>query len=145
MAPFMIDPQGHICIGTADAKGYALAIGGPVIAESMTVKVRSQWPDLVFKPKYRLTSLKDLESYISKNDHLPGIPSQKEVTDHGVELGEINKLLLKKIEELTLYIIAEKHVSNKQAESITRMSRLIKRQGLQLKQLSETIKNKKNK
>jgi hypothetical protein len=65
----------------------------------------SCWPDYVFNKDYKLPSLNELEQFIAQNQHLPNVPSAAEVEANGVELGEMNALLLQKVEELTLYII----------------------------------------
>ena len=70
------------------------------------------WPDYVFNKEYQLTPLNELEQFITENQHLPNVPSAAEVEANGVELGEMNALLLQKVEELTLYIIQlEKRLS----------------------------------
>jgi len=102
-----IDANGDVSIGTFDAKGYKLAVAGSAVAESMTVKLQSNWPDYVFKPAYHLPSLTQIKSYIDKNGHLPEMPSEKEVAKEGINLGEMNKILTKKVEELTLYLIEQ--------------------------------------
>lgn len=63
------------------------------------------WSDYVFKPTYKLIPLSEVKTYIDQNQHLPEIPSEEEVKKDGINLGEMNKLLLKKVEELTLYLI----------------------------------------
>ncbi len=65
----------------------------------------SGWSDFVFDESYRLPSLSELERYVKENRHLPDIPTESEVKQGGVDLGEMNALLLQKVEELTLYII----------------------------------------
>jgi len=67
----------------------------------------SKWKDCVFEESYKLISLKETEAFIKQNRHLPGIPSEKEVLDNGINVSEMNALLLQKIEELTLYIIEQ--------------------------------------
>jgi hypothetical protein len=70
------------------------------------------WPDYVFNKEYKLPTLNELEQFIAENQHLPNIPSAAEVVENGFELGEMNALLLQKVEELTLYIIQlEKRLS----------------------------------
>lgn len=108
---------GNVGIGTTDTKGYKLGVNGSAIATSVTVKLNSAWPDYVFKPSYQLPALADVKSYIDKNQHLPEIPSEQEIAKDGQNLGEMNKLLLKKVEELTLYLI-EKEDIEKQQEKI---------------------------
>ena len=67
---------------------------------------RGEWPDYVFGEEYKLMDLKELESYVNANKHLPGVPSSCEVEEQGdVDLGEMNAILLEKVEELTRYVI----------------------------------------
>ncbi len=105
-----VDFKGNIGIGTttyidaADGnKEYKLSVNGHVRAES--VKVYTNWADFVFQTDYKLPPLEEVEEYIKENGHLKDIPSTEEVEANGIELGEMNKLLLQKIEELTLYTI----------------------------------------
>ena len=85
--------------------GYALAINGRVLSTEVKVLLRSAWGDFVFDDTYELEPLEEVEEYIEENNHLPGIPSAKEVQEEGVELGEMVRLQMIKIEELTLHII----------------------------------------
>lgn len=100
---------GQVGIGTTEYNDttsgvdYALSVAGKVRAES--VKVYTGWADYVFEDDYILPTLQDVENYIQTNGHLKDIPSANTVEKHGIELGEMNKLLLQKIEELTLYTI----------------------------------------
>lgn len=96
---------GNVGIGVADTRGYKLAVGGAMIAESVMVKLQGSWPDFVFLPGYSLPNLLDVEKYIREKGHLPGIPSALEVKNEGINLGEMNAKLLKQIEELTLHLI----------------------------------------
>jgi hypothetical protein len=106
IVPVLItDGNGNIALNTYDAKGYKLAVNGPAIATAMTVKLNSNWPDYVFKKDYTLPALSDVKAFIDQNQHLPEIPSEQDIAKDGQNLGEINKLLLKKVEELTLYLI----------------------------------------
>ena len=101
-------PSGILHIGTTDrANGYHLAVAGKAIAEEVVVKLQSNWPDYVFSPNYELPPLPRLATYIRNNRHLPGIPPASEVKDSGIALGEMNKMLLEKVEELTLYLIRQ--------------------------------------
>lgn len=102
-----VTPIGDVGIGVSDTKGYRLAVGGKIIGEEVVVKLQASWPDYVFESTYKALSLTDLEKFILANKHLPEIPSADEVAQNGVTLGEMNVLLLKKIEELTLYIIEQ--------------------------------------
>ena len=82
---------------------YKLAVKGAIRADR--VKVYTTWADFVFEKNYILPTLEDVEKHIQQNGHLKDIPSAKEVEANGIELGEMNKKLLQKVEELTLYII----------------------------------------
>lgn len=87
------------------ASGYKVSVDGKMIAEELRVELSGDWPDYVFEDSYDLKSLYDLEAEIKKQGHLPGIPSAKEVASDGFEVGDMNRMLLEKIEELTLYTI----------------------------------------
>ena len=108
-----INDAGNVAIGTTDSKGYKLAVAGKAVAEEVTVKLQASWPDYVFNSDYNLLSLEEVKTYIDKNKHLPEVPSAKEMEANGVKLGEMNMLLLKKIEELTLYVIEQNKSINK--------------------------------
>jgi hypothetical protein len=106
----------NIGIGTSNftdgADTYRLSVKGKIRAEE--VKVYNTWADYVFSPAYELPTLKQVENYIAHNGHLPNVPSAKEITEKGLELGEMAKIQQEKIEELTLYIIAQ----NKRIEAL---------------------------
>ncbi len=121
-----ITALGEVGIGTSDTRGYKLAVAGNIIGESITVKLQGSWPDYVFTPLHKQPSLPELESYIKANRHLPEMPSAKEAEENGINIGEMNAKLLKKIEELTLYLIEkDKQLSNQQ-EDIDEMKRQLK-------------------
>lgn len=105
-----LDINGNLGIGTTTAGSYKLAVEGTIGARKIQV-TQTSWADFVFKPSYNLPSLGDIEKYISENQHLPNIPAESDVIANGVDLGEMNKLLLQKVEEITLYLI-EEHKSN---------------------------------
>lgn len=100
--------NGNVGIGTTDPKGYKLAVNGSAIFTSAWVKAHYNWPDYVFHPGYSLLPLDSLSHYIETNHHLPDIPSADSVARDGINLGANQALLLKKIEELTLYVIEQK-------------------------------------
>jgi len=101
---------GKIAIGTGtdDLKGnHRLYVNGSIVTTEVKVEYYKNWPDYVFNPGYKI-DLEDTENYINKNKHLPGIPSSEDIARNGLELGEMQKLLLEKIEELTLIVIEHK-------------------------------------
>ncbi len=102
-----INDNGDIVMGNttvAPKAGYKLSVDGKVVCEELLVQL-SPWPDYVFKPDYKLASLLEVEQYIQENNHLPGIPTAEEVESEGLNVGEMQKLMMEKIEELTLYLI----------------------------------------
>lgn len=98
---------GSVCIGTTTNFTYKLAVNGSAIFTQAVVKQNANWPDYVFQPSYRLPSLDSLKTYIRDNSHLPEVPSEQEIQDKGQDLGANEVLLLKKVEELTLYVIQQ--------------------------------------
>ncbi len=102
---------GSVLIGSLPAAGLPadskLAVNGNIYAKKLKVTA-ANWSDYVFEPKYRLRPLHEVESYIKANKHLPDIPSASEVETNGIDVGENQALLLKKVEELTLYVISLK-------------------------------------
>ncbi|WP_298731625.1 hypothetical protein [uncultured Chitinophaga sp.] len=90
----------------------ALRVNGDIAAKRLKV-MQTGWPDYVFQPDYCLPSLLELEEYVKANRHLPDMPSAKEVEKEGLDVGEMNKKLLQKVEELTLYLIDMKKEINR--------------------------------
>lgn len=112
---------GNVGIGTTlvnNPNGYKLAVNGKIGAKEVQVEnTSSSWADYVFEPDYELMPLNDLAAFVKSNKHLPEIPSKAEVEEHGHKLGEMDVLLLKKVEELTLYVIQlQEENKNQQAE-----------------------------
>lgn len=97
-------PSGNVGIGTNLTNGYKLAVEGTIGAREVNVNAAT-WSDYVFNDDYKLPSLETVEKYINQYHHLPEVPLEKDVKERGVNVGEMNALLLKKIEELTLYVI----------------------------------------
>jgi len=125
----VINSIGNVAIGTTDPHGYKLAVNGDAIATSMTVKLYAAWPDYVFKPAYHLPTLNEVKTYIDQNHHLPDMPSAEQVAKDGLSLGEMNAKLLKKVEELTLYLIEKdkeiKEVKQSQQQEIDELKKQV--------------------
>ncbi|MDD3860067.1 MAG: hypothetical protein PHW83_07705 [Bacteroidales bacterium] len=114
---FAISRDGNVGIGTINPQ-YLLDVRGT--AHFCEVRVRTEnWCDFVFADNYKLPNLVELEEFIETNRHLPGVPSEAEVIENGVDLGEMNKVLLQKVEELTLIIIEQNKVLMEQSERIS--------------------------
>jgi hypothetical protein len=117
--------SGNIGIGTSPGSSFKLAVEGKIGAREVNVTLANPWPDYVFEKSYSLPSLEEVKSYINQNKHLPEVPSAKEIEANGVNLGEMNMLLLKKIEELTLYIIDQNKAIGAQNEKIEGLQKQI--------------------
>ncbi|MEO7265451.1 MAG: hypothetical protein ABIW38_11080 [Ferruginibacter sp.] len=100
---------GQVSIGipVAAASGYKLTVDGKMICEEVKVKLRSAWPDYVFDETHQLMPIEKLSQFIQSNKHLPNIPAAATVEKDGIELGDMQKRMMEKIEELTLYIIEQ--------------------------------------
>ena len=109
--------QGNVGINTNRlAAGYALSVNGGVIAEKVMIKYQAEWPDYVFEPSYNLMPMHDLRTFVTQNKHLPEVPSAAEI-ENGLDVGQLQGILLKKIEELTLYTLQlQEQVERQQAE-----------------------------
>lgn len=105
------DNNGNVGIGTLSPT-QKLTVNGTIYGKEVKVDLSVPGPDYVFEEGYKLTSLEDIETYIDQNKHLSEVPSAKEMERDGIQLGEMNMLLLKKIEELTLHMIELKKENN---------------------------------
>jgi hypothetical protein len=126
-----IQKNGNVGIGTDNPGSFKLAVEGKIVAREIQVTLQSPFPDYVFASEYKLRSLFSLENYISKNKHLPGIPSAAEVEkEGGIQLGDMNVKLLEKIEELTLYVIElnkKNEEINKKVEKLEKENEALKK------------------
>ena len=100
----VINNSGNVGIGTSNLGSYKLSVNGKIRATEIKVEVYP-WSDYVFNSNYRLKTLDEVEKYIIENKHLPDVPDEEEVKSNGINVGEMNSILLRKIEEQTLYII----------------------------------------
>lgn len=82
-----------------------LDVDGKILCGEVEIISLGKWKDYVFEDNYNLRPLQDVEDFIFKNGHLPDLPSESEVLENGYNIGEMDALLLQKIEELTLYVI----------------------------------------
>lgn len=112
-------------IGTTKTNGSLLAVAGKISAEEVEVSLSTTWPDFVFSTSYELNTLAQVEEYINKHSHLPNIPSAEEVAEKGINIAEMDAMLLQKIEELTLYTIAQQKQIDEQKKLIEEQSRVV--------------------
>ncbi|WP_257666481.1 hypothetical protein [Parapedobacter tibetensis] len=115
-------PNGNIGIGTIDPRAK-LAVDGNILAKEVKVKTDITVPDYVFEPDYELPTLQYIEAYVKEHKHLPEIPSAAEIQRDGLDLAEMNLLLLKKVEEITLVLIEKEKAEKLQNVRIERLEK----------------------
>jgi len=140
---------GNVGIGTVDnaswqlaTSTYKLAINGSAIATQMVVKLQTNWPDYVFKKDYRLPALQEIKTYIDQNHHLPEVPSEQQIAKDGLNLGEMNKLLVKKVEELTLYLIEKDEKEKEQSAQLKSQQDQINMLSRQIGEITKLLNKK---
>ena len=117
------DSADNIDIGTSNPQGYKLAVNGTAIFTKIVVKPEALWPDYVFDKAYRLPSIEDLRKYIDRYKHLPGVTDAAQADSVGIDVAATQSVLLKKLEELTLYMIRQ----NAAIEELKRSNRLLQK------------------
>lgn len=137
---FIKQASGFVGIGTTDPKAR-LSVNGDIYARRVRV-TPDDWPDFVFESAYELPSLQELERFITLNKHLPGIPSAKEVSEQGIDLGQNQAKLLQKIEEMTLYLIEQNKKFAGQEEVMKTQDEMFAAQEQRLKELETRIGHK---
>ncbi|VVV01467.1 hypothetical protein [Mesonia oceanica] len=149
-AKFIISSNtGNVGIGTTNPDIWKLAVNGEIRAKE--IKVETGWSDFVFENTYQLPSLKEVENHIQQKGHLKDIPSAKEVEENGIFLGEMDAKLLQKIEELTLYTIAqEKKIlslekQNSTIQNLEKEIEILKEENKEIKQLNKKLIELQNK
>ena len=133
LQPLLIQNSGNVGIGTTNPDSK-LTVKGKIHAEEVKIDLSVPAPDYVFTKDYDLLTIEEVQQHITEKGHLPNIPSAKEMEANGVELGMMNMKLLEKIEELTLYTIAQEKKILKQES---------RNQELENKLKQEEIKNQK--
>lgn len=126
-SPLVLQGNGNVFIGMNtkyDAvvdmtQGYRLAVNGGILCEEVKVILDVPVSDYVFEPDYPLMSLDSVEAFVNENKHLPEVPSAAEFKANGYKVGEMDDLLLRKVEELTLYIIELKKEQTRLKEEVT--------------------------
>ena len=111
--------NGNVRIGNGSGDpSNALEVNGIVRSKEVLVEITG-WSDFVFEKDYKLMSLAEVEQFVKQHGHLPDVPSANEVEENGIELGEMNALLLQKIEEMTLHLIElEKRIQELESQSV---------------------------
>jgi hypothetical protein len=124
---FTVSAGGNVGIGTPNPD-RTLTVNGTIHTKEVLVDLSVPGPDYVFEKDYDLLSLEEVEAYINQNKHLPEVPSAKEMEANGIKLMEMNLLLLKKVEELTLHLIDQ----NQEIKKVSDENRELKERVLKL-------------
>lgn len=128
---------------------YKLYVEGGILTEKVKVALRStaNWADYVFADDYKLKPLKEVETFIKTNNHLPGIESAQELVEKGLDLGEMQAKQMGKIEELTLYIIEQdkkieqqKHIADNLTAHITEQNKVMDQLSKEIEDLKVLVK-----
>lgn len=98
-----------------------MKLTGDLFCAEVNIVADVTWPDYVFNEEYNLKSLSELEKFLKQNKHLPDVPSAADIKEKGINVGEINAILLKKIEELTLYLIEQNKKISSLEEEMTKI------------------------
>ena len=136
----LYDTTDNIAIGTSNPQGYKLAVNGSGIFTKIVAMPHANWPDYVFDKSYRLPSLADVEQYIQLHHHLPGVTPEAEILRNGIDLGEGQTALLKKVEELTLYLINEDRSLTTENKQLMEQSKTLVEQARQLADQNRQLK-----
>ena len=142
----IIDDNGKVWKGdTVNTSGAmsgtinsSLAVNGTITAQKLKLS-QPDWPDYVFAPEYHLPRLAELEQYIKQHNHLPGIPAATEVQKNGIDVGDNQAALLKKIEELTLYLVAQEKKSEAQDAALEKQHKEMEALKQQMAELRKLI------
>jgi len=131
--------SGNVGIGTETPKAK-LSVNGNILANEIKIKTDISVPDYVFESDYELKGLDFIANYVKSNKHLPGIPSAKEIERDGLDVASMNLLLLKKIEELTLYAIKQEGEIKNQNVKSRQQNDLIAQQRKAIELMDQRIK-----
>lgn len=108
--------NGRVGIGTTNPQA-TLDVNGDIKVKDWSLSV----PDYVFDQDYELRNLDELRTYIDSHKHLPEMPSARKINEDGVNLGEFCMSLLKKIEELSLYVLQQNEITQGQNKRLTKL------------------------
>lgn len=110
---FHLGTDGKLSLGNGTMQTFQVETTGMIRGRRMKLDLNT-WADYVFEPTYQLMPLSEVEAFVKKEKHLPNVPSEQELKADGADVMEMNKILMEKVEELTLYLIQQ----NKNSEEL---------------------------
>ena len=114
--------QGKVSVNTNSMNtSYSLCVKGGILTDKVKIIHSSDWPDYVFSSDYLLMPLSDLKAFVTEKHHLPDVPSENDIMAEGIEIGDMQSILLKKIEEMTLYILQQQEQIDKLEQRINEL------------------------
>ncbi|WP_257957474.1 hypothetical protein [Parapedobacter tibetensis] len=132
---FTVENNGNVGIGTTTPQAK-LSVNGNILATEVKVKTDINVPDYVFEPDYELPSLAEVEAYVKEHKHLPEIPSAADIQRDGLDLAEMNLLLLKKVEEMMLHLIEREKEHQALKEQVNIQNVLLEELKVKVSQIS---------
>ena len=110
---FHLGTEGSLELRSGGLQTFKVETSGLIRGRRMKLDLNT-WADYVFEPTYHLMPLSEVETFVKKEKHLPNVPSEQELKAEGADVMEMNKILMEKVEELTLYLIQQ----NKNTEEL---------------------------
>lgn len=129
---FHLGTDGKLSLGNGTMQTFQVETTGMIRGRRMKLDLNT-WADYVFEPSYQLMPLNEVESFVKKEKHLPNVPSEQELKKDGADVMELNKILMEKVEELTLYLIQQ----NKNTEELKQQLEVLKAQVVELEKTTK--------
>lgn len=139
----VFDSTDNVAIGTTSPQGYKLAVNGPVIFAQVVVKNAANWPDYVFGHGYHLPDLDRVADFISVHHHLPGMATERQVADKGLDIGGQQVAMLKKAEQLTMYLFRQNDELREQNRLLTEQAARLEAHQKEIDQLKALLNSSK--
>ncbi|MNX82353.1 hypothetical protein D3C86_1140790 [compost metagenome] len=119
---FHLGTEGSLELKSGGLQTFKVETNGMIRGRRMKLDLQT-WADYVFEPTYQLMPLSEVEAFVKKEKHLPNVPSEQALISEGADVMEMNKILMEKVEELTLYLIQQNKEmiqQNKNTEELTK-------------------------
>lgn len=136
---FHLGTEGSLELRSGSLQTFKVETNGLIRGRRMKLDLET-WSDYVFEPTYRLMPLSEVESFVKKEKHLPNVPSEQELKANGADVMEINKMLMEKVEELTLYLIQQNKEMIQQNKNTEELKKQLEALQVKITELEKTQK-----